>query len=86
MANQGRTPSTDGSRDGTGAADHDQPYQFGHKSTSAWPYPFSGVEFARLLIVRGRCGQRKSTSMPRKVSDGEHLLFAVDMLEVARRS
>jgi hypothetical protein len=54
MAEQERTPSTDGSRDDTGAADHDQPYQFGHKSTSSWPCPFSGMEFARLLIVRGR--------------------------------
>jgi hypothetical protein len=54
MADQVPAPSTDGSKDGTGAADNDQPYQFGHKSTSDWPYPFSGVEFARLLIVRGR--------------------------------
>ncbi len=54
MANQELTPSSDGSRDGTGAADNDYPYQFGRKSTSTWPYPFSGMEFARLLIVRGR--------------------------------
>jgi hypothetical protein len=54
MADQERTPSLDGSRDGTGAADNDQPYQFGHTSTCTWPYPFSSLEFARLLIVRGR--------------------------------
>jgi len=54
MAEQEHTPSTDGSRDGAGAADHDQPYQFGQKSTSTWPCPFTGFEFARLLIVRGR--------------------------------
>ena len=78
MAEQERTPSTNESRDGTGAADHDQPYQFGHKSTSAWPYPFSGVEFARLLIVRGRVRAAKEHVDARKVSDGEHLLlFAV---------
>ena len=54
MPDQERTPPTGGTKDGTGAADHDRPYQFGHKSTSAWPHPFSDVEFARLLIVRGR--------------------------------
>ncbi len=54
MANQEPTSSSGGSRDGTGAADHDRPYLFGHKSTSDSTYPFTGVEFARLLIVRGR--------------------------------
>ncbi len=53
MAEQDGTPSTDGSKDGTGAGDHDQPYQFGHEATAGRPYPFSGMEFARLLIVRG---------------------------------
>jgi hypothetical protein len=48
------TPPTGGSRDGTGGGDHDQPYQFGHEPTGACPHPFSGVEFARLLIVRGQ--------------------------------
>jgi hypothetical protein len=54
MADQESKPPTSGSKDGTGGADHDQPYQFGHKSTVAWTHPFSDVEFARLLIVRGR--------------------------------
>ncbi len=54
MAEQERAPSTNESRDGTGAADHDQPYQFGHKLTTAHPHPFSRAEFAHLLIVRGR--------------------------------
>jgi len=40
--------------DGAGAADNDRPYQFGHPSTAVWPYPFSIMQFARLLIVRGR--------------------------------
>jgi hypothetical protein len=79
MAEQEGTPSTGGSRDGTGAGDHDRPYHFGHKSTSACPHPFSGVEFARLLIVRGRAGQRKSMPMPHKVSDSEHLLSAATL-------
>jgi hypothetical protein len=54
MAEQEGSPLTGGSKDGTGAADHDQPYQFGHEATAACPYPFSGVELARLLIVRGQ--------------------------------
>ena len=54
MPNQEPTPFTGGTKDGTGAADHDRPYQFGNKSTSAWTHPFSDVEFARLLVVRGR--------------------------------
>ncbi|MGI9145952.1 MAG: hypothetical protein ACR2IK_05305 [Chloroflexota bacterium] len=54
MAEQERTPSTRESRDGTGAGDHDQSYQFGHKATTASPHPFTHGEFARLLIVRGR--------------------------------
>lgn len=54
MAEQERKQCTNQSRDGTGAADHDQPYQFGRKSTTARPHPFSRAEFAHLLIVRGR--------------------------------
>ena len=54
MTEQERTPPTNESRDGTGAADHDQPYQFGHKITTGRPHPFSRAEFAHLLIVRGR--------------------------------
>jgi hypothetical protein len=76
MADQEPTLSTGGTKDGTGAADHDKPYQFGHKSTSAWTHPFSEVEFARLLIAAVGCGQRTSTAMLHK-SDGEHQLFAV---------
>jgi hypothetical protein len=54
MAEPDPTPSTNESRDGTGAADHDQPYQFGHTVTTDQPHPFSHAEFAHLLIVRGR--------------------------------
>jgi hypothetical protein len=43
-----------GSLDGQGAADHDQPYRFGHRPTTVWPYPFSERQFARLLILRSR--------------------------------
>lgn len=43
-----------GSRDGSGAGDNDQPYVFGRRPTTRAPYPFTELEFARLLRVRGR--------------------------------
>jgi hypothetical protein len=42
------------SLDGSGAADHDQPYRFGRRQHSSAPYPFSTRQFARLLVLRGR--------------------------------
>ncbi len=42
--------------------DHDEPYKFGRKPTTQWPYPFSGVEFARLLIMRGRLRAEKEAA------------------------
>jgi hypothetical protein len=47
------TPST-GTRDGSGAGDHDQPYRFGWRPRSAAPFPFSEREYARLLVLRSR--------------------------------
>jgi hypothetical protein len=43
-----------GSRDGIGAGDHDLPYSFGLRPSTAWTYPFSSRQFARLLVLRGR--------------------------------
>jgi hypothetical protein len=43
-----------GSRDGVGAGDHDQVFRFGNRPTSAWTYPFTGMQYARLLVLRGR--------------------------------
>jgi hypothetical protein len=43
-----------GSRDGSGAGDHDQPYRFGWKPHSSVPYPFNTRQYARLLALRGR--------------------------------
>jgi hypothetical protein len=43
-----------GSRDGVGAGDHDQVFRFGSRPTSAWTYPFTGIQYARLLVLRGR--------------------------------
>ena len=45
-----------GSRDGLGAADHDQPYRFGvfGKPRVSAPYPFTTRQYSRLLVLRGR--------------------------------
>ena len=51
---QTRSAAIDGTLDGTGAGDHDQPYRFGRKPTVSQPFPFSTHEFARMLILRGR--------------------------------
>ena len=49
-----RLATIDGTLDGRGAGDHDQPYRFGRKPTSAQPFPFSTHQYARLLILHGR--------------------------------
>jgi hypothetical protein len=43
-----------GTRDGRGAADHDQPYSFGRTPRSGTSYPFSTRQYIRLLVLRGR--------------------------------
>jgi hypothetical protein len=43
-----------GSLDGTGTADHDQPYRFGRRPRASAPYPFSTRQYVRLLLLRGR--------------------------------
>jgi hypothetical protein len=43
-----------GSHDGDGAADHDAPFRFGRRPSSAATFPFSTREYARLLVLRSR--------------------------------
>lgn len=43
-----------GTKDGSTAADNDQPYRYGLRPTAKAPFPFSERQFARLLILRGR--------------------------------
>jgi uncharacterized protein involved in type VI secretion and phage assembly len=43
-----------GTRDGSGAGDHDAPYVFGRLPRAATPFPFSTRELARLMVVRSR--------------------------------
>ena len=47
-----------GSLDGSGTADHDQPYRFGRRPSASTPYPFSTRQYARLLVLRGRVQDR----------------------------
>src|SRR5687767_1838900 len=48
------TDSVSGTKDGSGAGDHDVPYAFGNCPTVASPLPFSRWQLAHLLILRGR--------------------------------
>jgi hypothetical protein len=43
-----------GTLDGVGSADHDCPYVFGRRPTSAVPFPFSTRQYLRLLLMRSR--------------------------------
>jgi hypothetical protein len=40
-------------KDGSTAADHDQPYRLDHAPTAKAPFPFTERQFALLLILRG---------------------------------
>jgi hypothetical protein len=51
-----------GTRDGLGSADHDQPYVFGRRPSSATPFPFSTRQYARLLLMRSRLAERSLAS------------------------
>ena len=46
--------STGGSKDGSGASDHDEPYQFGRRPRAIAPWPFTERQYAQLLVLRGR--------------------------------
>lgn len=40
------------SRDGAGSGDHNQPFEFGERLTTAWYGPFTARQFARLLCLK----------------------------------
>ncbi|HEV7666329.1 MAG TPA: hypothetical protein VGQ62_22535 [Chloroflexota bacterium] len=46
--------TTSGTKDGSAAADNDQPYRFGRRPNVQAPYPFNDRQFARLLILKSR--------------------------------
>jgi hypothetical protein len=43
-----------GTKDGTGASDHDQPYVFGRRPRAVAPWPFTERQYMHLLVLRGR--------------------------------
>ena len=55
-----------GTKDGSTAADHDQPYRVGVRPTAKvpfpFPFPFTERQFARLLILRGRLSAEVSAT------------------------
>ena len=57
-------PDSCGTKDGSTAADNDQPYRFGLRATAKAPFPFSERQFARLLILRGRVQDGVSNHEP----------------------
>jgi hypothetical protein len=61
------TPSTSdkancGSKDGSTAADNDEPYRFGLRPTAKAPFPFTERQFARLLILRSHLSDRAAAA------------------------
>ena len=59
-----------GTHDGIGAADHDLPYQFGHRPSTRWTYPFTAEQYCRLLFLRGRAidGEFAADGGPRRAA------------------
>jgi hypothetical protein len=47
-----------GSKDGSGAGDHDEPYHFGRRPKADVTFPFSERQYARLLVLRSRYYRR----------------------------
>ncbi|HEY7066602.1 MAG TPA: hypothetical protein VII06_34335 [Chloroflexota bacterium] len=43
-----------GTKDGSGAGDHDEAFRFGYRPSARWTYPFLPTQYSRLLILRGR--------------------------------
>jgi hypothetical protein len=52
-----------GSLDGIGAGDHDMPFRFGMRPRVEAPFPFSTRQFARLLVLRARIGDRGAAAL-----------------------
>jgi hypothetical protein len=49
-----KAPAVGGTKDGLGAADHDEPYRFGYRPSARWTLTFNAETYCRLLILRGR--------------------------------
>ncbi len=70
-----------GTHDGSGAADHDVPFEFGRMPSAKAPFPFTTREYVRLLILRSRVHASAVSA-----ADGENahpLVFLPDGIWVA---
>jgi hypothetical protein len=84
--------SDSGSKDGSGSADNDQPYQFGRRPRSIAPWPFTDRQYALLLMMRGRVGDAPDPSdesappAPAASDDSARRAAAEDLSKKPRRS
>jgi hypothetical protein len=62
------TPLHVGTLDGSGASDHDQPYQFGRRPNARAPFPFNERQYARLLVLRSRLQERPEAHGPARLT------------------
>ena len=73
-----------GSKDGDGAGDHDEPYQFGRRPRAVAPWPFTERQFAHLLLLRGRVQDSVlAADTTRDQQDAHPFAFLEDGLWVA---
>jgi hypothetical protein len=72
---------TPGSHDGSGAADHDAPFEFGRLPSAAAPFPFTTREYVRLLILRSRL--QAAAVSPDDQENAHPLVFLPDGIWVA---
>jgi hypothetical protein len=61
QSQQPTPPQQLGTLDGSGAGDHDEPYQFGRRPNARAPFPFTERQYARLLVFRSRLQERSET-------------------------
>jgi hypothetical protein len=74
------TSSAGGTKDGSGAADNDQPYRFGRRPRAVAPWPFTERQYAHLLILRGRLADQPN---PADRADAHPIAFLKDGVWVA---
>jgi len=55
-------PTTTGSLDGKGAGNHDADYHFDRRPSATAPFPFTPIQYARLLVRRGRVRDERLTA------------------------
>ena len=62
------TPLHSGTLDGSGAGDHDQPYEFGRRPNARATFPFTERQYARLLVFRSRLQERPQSHGPARLT------------------